>query len=312
MQTMTPARRQMPERLTLYLTGPTFYDPMERIMTRTVFLAVFLFLCMVGQAFAQTSKCDALKPEDAATAQSALKTIHAYGCCTDAIDKCLAKNDKTCKIPQLLADEVCSMTAKGYKADKIKEVIESRAQTMAPDAQIYPIDIKPEHVWGNPEAKVILSVYLCGRCPYCSRHVPLLIRTLENSAFKDNVAVNLRYFPIKSHDNSTPAALAIESAARMGKAWDYLIKSYDQFDAFTLNQIMVWSKELGMDTEQMKTLMKDAEVRKVVAESKKEGLVNGVTTTPTMFLNGRRIEGNFDIDTVMSMIEEALLIQNQL
>ncbi|MBO4350791.1 MAG: thioredoxin domain-containing protein [Proteobacteria bacterium] len=276
-------------------------------MKKVAFIATFLWVCISGQAYAQTPKCDALTAENKSIAQSALQEIKSYGCCTDSVASCLAKKDDACKLPGLLADDICSQISKGKKLADIKEALTQRTKTMSPDAKIHSIDIKPEHLWGNPDAKVVLSVYLCGRCPYCSRHVPQLIHTLENSPLKDKIAVNLKYFPIKAHDNSTPAALAIEAAARMGKAWPYLIKSYENFDAFTLNKIMDWGKELGLDIEQMKTFMKDPEVRKSVADSKKEGLINGVTTTPTLFLNGRRIEGNFDVDTIMSMLEEALL-----
>ena len=276
-------------------------------MNKIAFITALFCTLIAGQAFAQTPKCDALTAENKSIAQSALQEIKSYGCCTDSVASCLSKKDDACKLPALLADDICIQISKGKKLSDIKEALTQRAKTMSPDAKIHTIDIKPEHIWGNPESKVVLSVYLCGRCPYCSRHVPLLIHTLENSPLKDKVAVNLRYFPIKSHDNSTPAALAIEAAARMGKAWPYLIKSYENFDAFTLNKITVWGQELNLDLEQMKSLMKDPDVRKTVADSKKEGLVNGVTTTPTLFLNGRRIEGAFDVDTIMSMLEEALL-----
>ena len=279
-------------------------------MKTIAMITAFLLTFVAGQAFGQTPKCDALTAENKSIAQTALKEIQAYGCCTDSIANCLAKHNDACRIPNLLADDICSQISKGKKSSEIKESIAQRTKMMSADAKVYTIDIKPEHLWGNPEAKVVLSVYLCGRCPYCSRHVPLLIHTLEQSLLKDKVAVNLRYFPIKSHDNSTPAALAIEAAARMGKAWPYLIKSYEQFDAFTLNKITVWAKELDLDNDAFTNYMKDPEVRKTVADSKKEGLVNGVTTTPTLFLNGRRIEGVFDIDSVMSMLEE-LVMRNE-
>ena len=44
----------------------------------------------------------------------------------------------------------------------------------------------------------------------------------------------------------------------------------------------------------------------IVLLSAGNGLKNGVTTTPTFFLNGRRIEGLFDLHTIMSMLEEAV------
>ena len=199
---------------------------------------LFVLLSFPLTVFAQASECDSLSGQANEAAQKLLASIKSYGCCTDTIAACLQKGDQTCVVPKLLANEVCFQTSKGKKPADIEELIAQRTRTMASDAKVYPIEVKPEHIWGNPESKIILSVYLCGRCPYCSRHVPLLIRTLDQSPLKDKIAVNLKYFPIKSHDNSTPAALAIEASAQMGRAWDYLIKSYDNFDAFTLGKIV--------------------------------------------------------------------------
>ena len=275
-------------------------------MKKLLFLAVFLMTLVAGQAFAQAPNCDALDEGARKTAQQAMDSIQSYGCCTDTVAACLKNTDHACRTPALLADEICRLAKKGNALKDIKDAAEKRKNAMDPSAKVYPIEVLPEHIWGNPEAKVILSVYLCGRCPYCSRHVPLLIKTLEQSPLKNKVAVNLRYFPIKAHTNSTPAALAIEASAQLGQAWPYLIKSYENFDAFSLAKISVWSQELGMDSEKFGALMKDPEVRASVAASKKEGLTNGVTTTHTFFLNGRRIEGTFDVDAIMSMLTEAV------
>ena len=273
-------------------------------MKKYVLFLLLMFMCM-PEALAQTPNCDALDVKSKPIAVEAMSQIHSYGCCTETVETCL-KQSESCKTVSFVADEICRLASKSKKTAEIKELINLRAQAMQPDAKIYEIDVKPEHIWGNPESKVVLTVYLCGRCPYCSRHVPLLIHTLEKSAIKDQIAVNLRYFPIKSHDNSTPAALAIEAAAQMGKAWPYLIKSYENFDAFTLSQINVWAQEIGLDKDAFTSQMKDAATRSTVSKSKKEGLVNGVTTTPTFFINGRRIEGKFDVDSLVSILEEEL------
>lgn len=274
---------------------------------KKLFILASLFTSLfAGQAFAQTATCDALNETSKAAAQASMNAIHSYGCCTESVSECLKKADKSCKTPEFLANEICRLTSKNKKPDEIQKNIANRANTMDKTKPASVIQFRPEQVWGNPESKVILSVYLCGRCPYCSRHIPKLIRVLENSPLKDKIALNLRYFPIKSHDNATPAALGIEAAAQLGQAWPYLIKSYDNFDAFTVAKITEWGKDLGMDADKMNQLMKDPKVRKTVADSKKEGLINGVTTTPTFFLNGRKIDGGFDDEAIISMLEEVL------
>ncbi len=262
-------------------------------------------LLFSASAFAQTAACDALNDTAKATAKSVLDKAYPYDCCDQTISACL-KSGVKCKLPERLANEVCRLAGIGKSAQEIRHQLDQRAMTMSSLKPPANIELKPEHVWGNPEAKVVLSVYLCARCPYCSRHVPALIKALEKSELRDKVAVNLRLYPIKSHENSTPAALAVEAAAKLGKAWPYLLKSYEHFDEFAPEKMPVWASEVGMDEAHFNALMQDSAVRQGVVSSKKEGLSNSVESTPTFFLNGRLIQGAFDADSIVSMVEEAL------
>ena len=275
---------------------------------KLVYILSFLSLSlsmMSSSVFAQTPKCDGLSEGAKALAQNVLKTAYPYDCCDDTISACL-KEPKPCKLAVRLADEVCRLAAAGKNEKDIKHILDQRAMTMTSVSAPAKIVVEPEHVWGNPKAKVVLSVYLCGRCPYCSRHVPALIHALERSDLKDKIAVNMRLFPIKSHDNSTPAALAVESAAQQGKAWPFLIKLYENFDNYSNENIAVWAKELELDESKFNSDKQAASVRDKVVQSKKEGLTNSVESTPTFFLNGRKIQGTFDVDSIMSMLEEKL------
>lgn len=269
-------------------------------------LTSFFCLLIAGHAFANTPNCDSLDKPHKADAQTLMQTIPSYGCCKGSVSECLNKTDATCKTPEFVADEICRLVAQNKQTKEIQKLIQNRANAMDTSKPASTIPLEPENVWGNPQSKTVLSVYLCGRCPYCSRHIPKLIHSLENTQLKDKFALNFRYFPIKSHPYSAQAAFGIAAAAKLGNAWPYILKSYDNFDAFSLGKIIDWGKELGMDPEEMNRFMKSPEVRKLVADSKKEGLVNGVTTTPTFFINGRKIDGGFDDVALISMIEEAL------
>lgn len=255
-------------------------------------------------AFAETPACDGLTDSAKKAFEEVISTANAYGCCTDSIQSCLSAKPE-CKPARHLFDDACN-AAKTGKTDEIAKAVDERKKAMDPAIEPVPIEVSARHIWGNPESKTVLTVYLCGRCPYCSRHVPKLVAELEKQQLKDKIALNLRYFPIKSHDKSTPAAMAIEAAAQMGNAWPYLIKSYENFDNFSLNQISIWAKELGLDVDKHAEWMKDKDAKAFVAASKKEGLKNGVTTTPTFFINGRRIYHEYDTDYIISLLRESL------
>lgn len=271
----------------------------------SLFFLIFAAIALPSLAAAQTAACDALTPEAKAVAKSVMDSSYLYDCCDETISKCLAKTP-TCSLATRLANDVCRLAKDGKSAEDITHILEQRAMTMSDINPPVQIPLKPEYVWGNPQANVVVSVYLCGRCPYCSRHVPTTVKALEAAGLKDKVALNLRLFPIKTHDHSTEAAIAIEAAAQMGQAWPYILKLYENFDAFSLNAVSQYASDLNLDKTQFTNLLKDKTTRAAVVESKKEGLKNTVTTTPTFFINGRKVQGIFDVEFMMSMIEEAL------
>ena len=277
---------------------------MKKIILSLFFL-IFAAIVLPSLAAAQTAACDALTPEAKAVAKSVMDSSYLYDCCDETISKCLAKTP-TCSLATRLANDVCRLAKDGKSAEDITHILEQRAMTMSDINPPVQIPLKPEYVWGNPQANVVVSVYLCGRCPYCSRHVPTTVKALEAAGLKDKVALNLRLFPIKTHDHSTEAAIAIEAAAQMGQAWPYILKLYENFDAFSLNAVSQYASDLNLDKTQFTNLLKDKTTRAAVVESKKEGLKNTVTTTPTFFINGRKVQGIFDVEFMMSMIEEAL------
>lgn len=264
-----------------------------------------LFVLFGATANAQTSPCEALSGESAAVAHRVLDTAYAYDCCDETLSKCM-KQAKVCSLVTRLSNDVCRMASAGKSEQEIKHILDQRALTMTDLSPVKAIEKLPQHIWGNPDAKVVLSVYLCGRCPYCSRYVPELIRALDKSPLKQQVAVNMRLFPIKTHDHSAEVAYMIETLALMGKGWDFLLLNYDHFDKFSLSFLTDKVVEMGVDKETFEANMKKKEVRDTVVASKKEGLKNGVESTPTFFLNGRKIHGQFDVETVLSMLEEAV------
>lgn len=272
---------------------------------KPVIPALLLSLFLASTAAAQTPKCDALSGEQAETAKKVMDSAYPYDCCDETISKCMQKQT-SCKLVKHLADEVCHLVSAGKNVQEIKHILDQRAMTMTDLTPAVQIAKYPEHIWGNPQAKVVLSVYLCGRCPYCSRFVPELIKALEAASLKDKVAVNLRLFPIKTHENSTQAAIAVEAAAKLGHGWDFLLSLYRDFDNYSQESVLAKATELGLNSEEFSKLMQESSIREKVVQAKKEGLTNNVESTPTFFLNGRKILIAFDTQSILSMIQEAV------
>lgn len=273
------------------------------IFTCTTIVALLISTAASSQT--PPDPCSALTQTQTENMNKILSTAYPYDCCDRTIDKCLTQTP-ICPLVPLLKNQVCRYIKKGKTNDEIKRILEQRALTMAPETKPVEIQKRNEMIWGNPTAATTLSIYLCPRCQFCARHIPELLDALEKNQLKDKVAVNLRIFPIKSHEFSNETAFAVETAAKYKKTWELLQILYKNYDGYSNENLKKWLAELQIEPEPFNDEMNTPEVRKRVVDSKKEGLKNDVTATPTFFINGRKIRSAFDTDDIIDMIKETL------
>ncbi len=77
--------------------------------------------------------------------------------------------------------------------------------------------------------------------------------------------------------------------------WPFMLHAYRDFDGYSPKQQLRWAAAAGLDQGNFTALLSDPATRETVVESKKEGLVNGVEETPTLFINGRRWVGDLEL-----------------
>ena len=65
-----------------------------------------------------------------------------------------------------------------------------------------------------------------------------------------------------------------------------------------------WALETGLDEQRFDKDYADPATREALVASKKEGILNKVTATPTLFINGRKIKTSMDIKTLADLVEE--------
>lgn len=268
----------------------------------TILLALAVLLLIPRIASAQTPTCDALRGEKKTLATAILGSQHPYDCCDGTIAACLAKRP-VCRLARRLADQVCRMAAAGKDRATIERQLALRATSMS-SARTVPIDVSHAERLGEADAKVTLVAYVCARCPYCSKLMPKLHAAITTGPLKGKVKAYLREFPIRSHEHSTEGGMAVVAAHRLGKGWAYLMRLYRVFDSFDPAKLADWAVEEGMDRARFTALLTDPTVRRELVAAKKEGVRNGVTATPTLFINGRSYSGELDFDTVVDVLLE--------
>lgn len=228
----------------------------------------------------------------------------------DSVAVTLSREGKTQKIDFLLSKDGKSLL-RMTKIDLTKDLY---AETMEQ------IDLKGRPVRGNPNAKVTIVNYDDFECPFCSRmHSTLMTEILPK--YGDRVKIVYKDYPLPMHPWAPHAAndancLARETPAGYWDLADYLHanqraigssnkadleKAYAELDRLTLD----FGKKYGADASRLQACIK-APPDQIVKASISEGDKVGVSATPTMFINGRKLEGALDESEVSAAIDQQL------
>lgn len=104
------------------------------------------------------------------------------------------------------------------------------------------------------------------------------------------VKVVFKNFPLGMHKFAFPAALAAMAAHEQGKFWEFhdrLFENHRNLDIQTIEKI---AQEVGLDMDRFKKDMTSPAIRQKVIEDMKDGQEAGVRGTPTIFVEGRRLQ----------------------
>ena len=126
-------------------------------------------------------------------------------------------------------------------------------------------------------------------CPYCARASQLLDELPLRRVF--------RHFPVVSkHPRARVLAVAAEAAALQGRFWEM----HDSLlgDQGHLDDPHLWERceRLGLDVERFERDRRSDALAERVDHDFRSGIRAGVTTTPTMFVDGVAYSGVPDTD----------------
>ncbi len=270
-------------------------------------LAIVALLTLgASQAMAQTKTCDALSQEKAKLAEALLAKIHPYDCCDDTIAGCL-EAESPCSLVSRLANDVCRHVAAGREKDEIQQAMRRRAQSMMPTMNPASIDLNEATRAGDEDAKVTLVMYACTTCPFCYAIASDLHELITDGSLSGKVKLYYRSFPLRAHEGSVEGGLALTAAARLGKFWPVARLVYERVDDFSTEAVVDWAESVGLDRDEFEEKMKDSATRESLGESRREGMRNGVDSTPTFFINGRR----YTYETTLEALEDVLLEEHE-
>jgi Na+/H+ antiporter NhaA len=166
------------------------------------------------------------------------------------------------------------------------------------------VDPARDHIRGPDDAPVTLVEYGDFECPYCGQ-AERVVRELL-TAFDDDVRYVWRHLPLNDvHGSAQLAAEAVEAAAAQGKFWEMYDALLSHQDSLTPQGISAIAHDLDLDVERFWAEIRRHEYAPRVAEDVASADASGVSGTPTFFINGRRHQGAYDIDTLTASVRAA-------
>jgi protein-disulfide isomerase len=197
-----------------------------------------------------------------------------------------------------LKDGENSQTAKFYLSKDGKYLVRGEASDLSKDPLAETrahIEMKDAPSLGDPKAAVTLVEFSDFECPVCRSLHDVLRGMLPNYP---QVRVVFKDFPLEQlHPWARTAALAGRCAYRQDpKAfWKVYDAIYDQQELISASN--AWSKmadfaaQAGLNSDAFKTCMASPETAAAVDASRANGQQLEVNSTPTVFINGRRLVG---------------------
>ncbi|HYO80709.1 MAG TPA: thioredoxin domain-containing protein, partial [Bryobacteraceae bacterium] len=187
------------------------------------------------------------------------------------------------------------------------QVFDVQQHPYAADRDRIVTDLQPS--FGQPGAPVVIVVYSDFQCSFCKEEARVLREDVAK-AYPEQVRVYFKDFPLEQiHPWAKPAAIAGRCVFRQKPAafWDYhdwMFANQAQFNPENLKtKVEEFAKTKGLEPVQLAscidTKATEAEVNRAMTEAR----TLGVNSTPTMFVNGRRVVGQVPWNQLKSIID---------
>ncbi|HKZ90886.1 MAG TPA: thioredoxin domain-containing protein [Candidatus Limnocylindrales bacterium] len=185
------------------------------------------------------------------------------------------------------------------------------AAVSRPDAPAPAAALRVGRSLGDPDAPVKIDVFEDPQCPACGRYAERIEPLLIAGPVSDgSVFLTYKDFPFLGPESFEAAAAMRVAEDLGGKFWDYqqLVFHNQQGEnqgAFTRDRLADMAELVGLDREAFLAAMDDPSYRAAAEAEAAEGSDLGVSSTPSLFVNGEIIRGVPEWEALKDQIDAA-------
>ena len=141
-------------------------------------------------------------------------------------------------------------------------------------------------------------------CPYCGAAYPI-VKELQKR-MGERLRFVFRNFPIaEAHPHAEQAAEAAEAAAAQGRFWDMHDHLFEHQRHLEADDLHGYAEALGLDVGRFDRELAQHTHATRVRRDVMSGLPSGVDGTPTFYINGKRHDDSYDVQTLSAALERA-------
>ena len=172
------------------------------------------------------------------------------------------------------------------------------------------VDLERDHVRGNDagDGVVYMVVYGDYLCPYC-RALFRVLAQLRVTLGSSLVYV-FRHLPNeRAHPGAELLARGSEAAAAQDRFWEMHDWLYEQQPPISAPQMLAFVQGIGLDGDQFLKDIQGEEAQARVKDDLSEGRENGITVTPTVYIDGIRYDDAWDFHSLLEALRRPIASQ---
>ena len=160
-------------------------------------------------------------------------------------------------------------------------------------------------VRGNASAPVTIVEFSDYQCPFCGRVTPTLAKIRE--VYGNRVKFIWKDFPLTQiHPQAFKAAEAAHCAGDQGKYWEFHDRLFANQQSLQPDELKKHAVDLGLNASEFNSCLDSSKYRDRIHEGMDQGERLGVSSTPSVFINGRVVSGAVPYENFVDIIDEEL------
>jgi protein-disulfide isomerase/uncharacterized membrane protein len=226
----------------------------------------------------------------------------------------------------LVGGTVLAVAGGTWAAARTPAGVTTVAEVQARDPQFYRwytrLPVRPAgeltapgcHTKGPSNATFAIVEFSDFQCPFCAQAFRDIRDLMQR---RPDVVLVFRHFPLDTtcnsgvsrsmHPDACLAACAAECAGQQGHFWEYHDALFENHDHLEREDLFRYARDMRLEIPAFRTCLDDPATRARVGEDTQAGARAGVTSTPTIFINGRTVEGALE----RTYYDYALVIEQQ-